>query len=185
MHVEVAAWGWLGKPWAAAYPDDLPEEWRLDYYANEYDAVVVPSGDWRGQESETLQQWLDEAPEGFRFYWAIAGVDPAPLPALYRDRSDSAAAGGWLFTPDGSVKAARGDLTELAPLALGEPQGEYTGNGLKVLAAEKEADLRRLRERLDMLAAQGTDTVLLTVHASADASERLRQLHTLCQLYCS
>ncbi|MFO7594426.1 MAG: DUF72 domain-containing protein [Pseudomonadota bacterium] len=185
MHVEVAAWGWLGERWAASYPADLPEEWRLDYYANEYEAVVVPSSDWQAQDRETLQLWLEEAPEGFHFYWELEGGAPAPLLGLYNALKDETAPGGWLLSQGGLAKGAGDELSELAPVALCEPKGEFVGNGLIVLAAEKEPNLRQLRERLDTLAAQGTETVVLTVHPSVDASELLHRLHTLCRLYRS
>ena len=29
------------------YPDDLPEDWRLSYYANEFPVVLVPVSEFR------------------------------------------------------------------------------------------------------------------------------------------
>ena len=185
MHVEVAAWGWLGERWAVSYPADLPEEWRLDYLANEYEAVIVPSSDWQSLDSETLQLWLEEAPEGFHFYWEVAGVDPEPLLALYRTRTDEVAPAGWLLSETRLETAVQRKLSALAPVAACEAQGDCRGDALRVLAVGGESDLRQLREQLDTLAGEGTEIVVLTVHPSVDAPELQRRLHTLCQLYRS
>ncbi|MDH5218225.1 MAG: hypothetical protein OEX19_11040, partial [Gammaproteobacteria bacterium] len=39
------------------YPEDLPPDWRLDYYANEFTALAVPADNWRGLSEENLGQW--------------------------------------------------------------------------------------------------------------------------------
>lgn len=57
------------------YPDDLPEDWRLSYYANEFLAVLVPQIAWRALEREELAAWVDDAPERFRFF--LESSDPA------------------------------------------------------------------------------------------------------------
>lgn len=58
------------------YPDDLPDDWRLAYYANDCDCVLLPAGVWGGaagvqvaeQPVEQLCEQLDETPETFRCF---------------------------------------------------------------------------------------------------------------------
>ena len=50
------------------YPDDLPAEWRLSYYANDFFAVLVPWEQWGCADKETLSQWVDDVHERFRFF---------------------------------------------------------------------------------------------------------------------
>lgn len=65
----VGARGWEHTPWLEAYyPDDLPEDWRLDYYANEFGCVVLPPDVWLAADEQTIEQWLEDVEEDFLFY---------------------------------------------------------------------------------------------------------------------
>lgn len=79
----VAAYGWDHAAWSGIYyPDDLPPDWRLAYYANEFRAVVVPARVWRGVDAAVAAQWLEDTSEGFRFFLEVgagSGVPPAAL----------------------------------------------------------------------------------------------------------
>ncbi|MGD8514629.1 MAG: hypothetical protein PVF52_03375, partial [Granulosicoccaceae bacterium] len=59
-----AAQGWLHPGWEQGYyPDDMPAEWQLGYYANEFRAVLVaPPAD-----SAEVEIWLDDVDDGFGF----------------------------------------------------------------------------------------------------------------------
>ncbi len=60
------------------YPEDLPEDWRLGFYANEFNALLVPESVWR-DESLDLEDWLD-VPEAFCFYFECnEGTDKSRL----------------------------------------------------------------------------------------------------------
>lgn len=66
--IRVGACGWDLPHWNNSfYPDDLPQDWRLSYYANEFSAVLVPADVWQA-EQENLEDWGDEVGQGFRFY---------------------------------------------------------------------------------------------------------------------
>lgn len=54
------------------YPDDLPAEWRLTYYANEYRTVLVPTPRWRGAD---WAQWRADTPAEFRFVIEVDADD--------------------------------------------------------------------------------------------------------------
>jgi len=52
----------FGTTWQEAYyPEDLPRDWRLDYYANDYSVVLLPSGNWLQEGLQNLE-W----PEGLQ-----------------------------------------------------------------------------------------------------------------------
>jgi hypothetical protein len=60
----VAAKEWQHASWEEGYyPEDIPAEWRLGYYANEFRAVLAepPPG------TEEVAAWLDDVDEDFGF----------------------------------------------------------------------------------------------------------------------
>lgn len=76
--IELAAFGWERKDWLAEYyPEDLPEDWHLDYYANEYRHVLVPATFWEGNPD--VADWSDlvEQGLGFDFYLSDDLTDKA------------------------------------------------------------------------------------------------------------
>ena len=75
--------GWRDAPWAEHYfPPDLPQDWRLAYYANEHDCALLEEDDWATADPADWAEWVDAVGEGFRFYLAAESVDPARLDAL-------------------------------------------------------------------------------------------------------
>jgi len=67
--VDVVPQGW----WALAdadsfYPDDLPREWQLTYFANVFPAVLVPGRLWQQRSESELTDWHADVHAGFRFY---------------------------------------------------------------------------------------------------------------------
>ncbi|TVO77056.1 DUF72 domain-containing protein [Sedimenticola selenatireducens] len=63
--IKMGSFGWDHKDWQGPfYPDDLPADWRLSYYANEFSVVLVPFSVWTADECAT---WHDDVPESFRF----------------------------------------------------------------------------------------------------------------------
>lgn len=65
----VGARGWDCPAWEGAfYPDDLPPEWRLSYYANEFNAVLLPVDLWSLADSDEIESWIDDVHEAFRFF---------------------------------------------------------------------------------------------------------------------
>ena len=184
MEVEVAAYGWLGTDWASAYPEDLPEEWRLEYYANCYRAVIVPYRDWESQEEETLRVWLEETPAEHAFYWEVAGGAPAGnLLRLYRARPEGVVPGGWLLAEPAEPGSEYQALTSLAPIALCESAGECRGEAFHTLCVAQDDTLREIRQRMDACAREGVQQLLLVIMPSSGAAQQLQQLQTLSELY--
>lgn len=57
----VGAVGISGMGWDEWYPEDLPPEWRLGYYANEFQVVLIPESDWCVWSNDDWQEldWPD------------------------------------------------------------------------------------------------------------------------------
>lgn len=79
-NVLIGAAGWLHDAWEKDfYPDDLPAEWRLGYYGNEFPVVLVPQNYWQLDSAE-IREWISEtdAAPVFICEWpAIGSLTPA------------------------------------------------------------------------------------------------------------
>lgn len=65
--VLIGACGWQYPQWDTSYyPEELPEEWRLAYYGNEYPVVLVPTAYWV-QGRAVVDSWLQESDERPQF----------------------------------------------------------------------------------------------------------------------
>lgn len=68
--VLIGACGWKHQAWLDDfYDDDLPEDWQLGFYSNEFSVVYVPASDWIDEPG--LDEWKDEVAETFRFILEI------------------------------------------------------------------------------------------------------------------
>ena len=81
----LGARGWEHAGWDADfYPDDLPADWRLAYYANQFPVVLVPAERFDAATGDELEEWADEVGEGFRFLVELspqAAAEPEPTGA--------------------------------------------------------------------------------------------------------
>lgn len=53
------------------YPEDLPSDWRLDYYSNAFRVVLVPQLEWEVWDEEDLEAILEAVEAPFYFYFAL------------------------------------------------------------------------------------------------------------------
>ncbi|HEC20051.1 MAG TPA: DUF72 domain-containing protein [Gammaproteobacteria bacterium] len=68
----VAARGWSYDNWLDNfYPDDLPEDWQLAYYSNEFRAVVVPARELAALDALEVERWVEDTPGEFEFYLEV------------------------------------------------------------------------------------------------------------------
>ena len=68
--VLIGACGWKHSSWVDNfYDEDLPEDWQLGFYANEFPIVCVPSSDWI--QVNDISEWLDDISDSFRFIMEI------------------------------------------------------------------------------------------------------------------
>jgi hypothetical protein len=75
-NIRAGAYGWCHSAWLNGfYPDDLPvgkeEDWRLAYYSNEFNTVLVPADYWLDESGRTqfvdCEQWLEDVNDDFQF----------------------------------------------------------------------------------------------------------------------
>lgn len=59
------------------YPDDLPEDWQLSYFANQFRATLLPAETWTNAKPTRVAQWQDDVPAGFRFVAEQPTAPPA------------------------------------------------------------------------------------------------------------
>jgi hypothetical protein len=71
----VAARGWAHPAWCDGfYPDDLPEDWQLAYYSNEFRAVLVPATEFANVDPLEVERWVGDASEDFEFYLEVTDL---------------------------------------------------------------------------------------------------------------
>ncbi len=77
QNINIGAYGWRHSHWLNDfYPDDLPvageEDWRLAYYSNEFNTVLVPADYWHSQSEQAqavdCECWLDDVNDEFQFF---------------------------------------------------------------------------------------------------------------------
>lgn len=72
QEIKLGAYGWRHDNWNATfYPEDLPagkeDDWRLAYYSNEFDSVLVPASYWQSTQGVGSEAWLGDVHENFKF----------------------------------------------------------------------------------------------------------------------
>ena len=147
--------GWDHPEWVGPsfYPDELPPEWRLSYYAHFFGCVLVSAAAWRAAGAAGAASWLADTPAGFRFLLesgegvrVVAAVLGARCAGIVGDDGRAEGASGteviWID--------ASPDLRALA----GEVRRRSAGAG-EVLLVERGADFGRLAEAATLLAVMG------------------------------
>jgi hypothetical protein len=62
---------------ATFYPPEMPEDWRLSYYANEFRAVLLPFEALRDSSAQDVRSWGEAARPDFKF-----ALELRPHPAI-------------------------------------------------------------------------------------------------------
>ena len=63
----IGATGWLHPGWQDSfYPVDLPDDWKIAFYGNEFPVVLVPADVWETGPLP-VQEWLDNCEQSFSF----------------------------------------------------------------------------------------------------------------------
>ncbi len=79
----IGACGWEHPSWIGTfYPDDLPEDWRLTFYSNEFRLALVPDRSWE-EEAHGPRQWLEACDDQFAFLTEV----PIDLVRRFLDQS--------------------------------------------------------------------------------------------------
>jgi hypothetical protein len=205
----IGSWGWQHPEWEkdVFYPDDLPKDWQLSYYSNEFDAVVVPASYW-STDGYGEDDWLDDVTDAFVFYidWPFLQLtDQADYEkcAQYCQHLDKQMVAVLLngavwqtLTTDQQqwFKTVTKGFTVLQYNAGSEPgyapvyddQLPVSGNNILLLHSDSKESLRDLGGRLGSLlqgAAQGGTNIEHIVLSNEKVEiNRLKELKTLITL---
>ncbi len=175
------------------FPDDLPADWRLSFYANEYGGILLPAEVW--EQEQKPDDWLDDVPEVFDFHFQVrAGMRRASLDRLIKaaDALDVRLKGLILEAEDEQgydrlLDSLKGilpgrKLSVMSPcrdLSLcWQPElTTVTACGPGVLMLNGDKTPRELRTMIEDFAAVTTEeTAILFVRAPVPAMENLKTL---------
>lgn len=83
----LGACDWQHDAWAPGfYPDVLPLDWRLSFYAHRFAMVLLPEARWLDADDACLDQWLEDTDETFGFVLEVSAAALVTEPALRRLR---------------------------------------------------------------------------------------------------
>lgn len=85
-NIRVGAMDWRIPGWSGAfYPADMPEEWRLTFYASQFNCVYLDGDAWRLAEPAVLRQWCDDVHS--RFVFLVEDDENLTLPEALRHKA--------------------------------------------------------------------------------------------------
>jgi hypothetical protein len=163
--------GWERPDWATGYyPPDLPDDWRLAYYANDCSCVLLPAAVWCAAARDELDLLLDETPPHLCFFLEAPGSGQL---------GDCAAL--ELFAARRALLLTAASGTASGPLACWAAQGADvwadSDSGARLVRWSIERfDLRELRARAQRLDARAAALVLDGPGASPGRVPELRRL---------
>jgi hypothetical protein len=174
--------------WRSFYPEDLPADWRLAYYAHFWRDLLVLADDWTAWVADPHR--LHEVPAELRIYFIVpqgAGSACAELASRLGARL-----GGFLLSEPGSVAPSQLRPSLLlrqvpGPVIAGSRCAQAFANGREtvlVLEPETGLDLRQWRTLLEALHAVSTpeQETLVFLHAAPDEIERAQTILRLSGL---
>ncbi|MEF3193121.1 MAG: hypothetical protein K6346_02725 [Halothiobacillaceae bacterium] len=184
--IALGGFDWRHAAWEGGfYPDDLPAEWRLTFYANEFDALGLVAKAWLAPSLEELTGWVMDTREGFRLYSELPARRDPDLEArlgVLRPRLGATLAGEGCppeiialaehFAPVWALAPVSG----LLPVAHDLIEALEPGRAPLIVLNASRVDLRAARRAMEALGPR--DGVILLRDAGTGL-EALRQLHTL------
>lgn len=67
-NIRMGSMDWRDPAWTGPfYPADMPQEWRLTYYASQFNCVFLEANIWRNDVLSGLDQWCDDVHSQFVF----------------------------------------------------------------------------------------------------------------------
>jgi len=209
--ISIGARGWQHPGWCNSYyPEDLPSDWRLDFYANEFQQLLLPYAGWSQATAADVEQWLAATDSDFRWFAELPGLQVARS-ALDTLRA-LAGLGGRLhgICVDDSTTDARtnadnapellAELAEIAPLYRREGttpieplainhqwrplKNESTAPRLVIASSATNHSAIQLRGVVEALQTSGIENseTLLFVDGAPPAIDDMRLLQQLAEL---
>ncbi len=160
------------------YPEDLPPEWRLGYYANEFNSVCIPLSALP-EEKDERAEWLDSLPAGFRL--SLQATGNTDLSRLPRADEIGDAIPAWLLLPPG-LEMPRTEWRRLGT-GIWRP-GSDTASPVALLPADPDPASQRqhIDSWLACPSSVGATDLWLESGADAASLSALRQLVELMGL---
>lgn len=164
--IGVALLDWQSPDLAGFYPDDVPEEWQLTWYANIAMAVVLPEARWLSALTDgVLSDWANETQNNFWFY-LVCDSDVAVSKLSGAIEMLNGKCGGVILSPSCAL-----DMNVSVDLL-------YWNNEVLLVAAES---LREVKQEIDQWLAcfQGMHGLVVLTGAM---SSQIREVQTLLTL---
>jgi len=194
--VRIGTIGWLFAGWDRTYyPEDIPQEWKLGYYANELTAVVVPEDQWIQADPDQLEEMVEDVYEDFGFYFQIKTHWPTAQQCEHLKSIFAENFFGFLVDAESVKLPADVDYSDfIFPACLYPGSGcswSQLGSQLEravssdcVIRVTAEADLRLLKQHFEQLAevVDFSRDVLILVDVAEPDPDFIRQLRTLLEL---
>ncbi|SIO02148.1 hypothetical protein SAMN05443662_1178 [Sulfurivirga caldicuralii] len=186
-NIEVGARGWACQDY---YPEDLPEEWQLDYYANAFSALLVPQAQWASwgvdgweafAESADTLRWI-----GFEWLGGDASIHERLLAGLAQLEQDGATEVGVLVL-EGACPALPEyvGVTCKGAVAQGEWQWQALSGAplgvVEVLPQDLKAQRRLLEDFAASLPDKNSGAPFIVVQGCANIAQ-LKQFKQLVEL---
>lgn len=188
--LSLGALGWRHEQWSGSfYPEDLPADWRLTYYSNEFPLVLVPQPDW---SSETdFRAWVGDVHPHFRFLLeyrsnpdvlvrAVEGLGAACAGAVARNVPEAVDALPCPLYLDDAGDAPGGAAAQ----PVWRPHRVCGQSRLALLDAEEVADLRALRGVIEAFAEQAPagEQLMMILEGQPPPVRRLREAEIIAGL---
>jgi len=195
--LQIGTIGWDFPAWEQGfYPDDIPDDWRLAYYANEFSAVVLPQSFWTGEKLVSTVDMLEGMDETFSVYCLAesAGLDDEQF--LRAKNRLGVFFAGFIIERVVQIPDVQGLQTDDILLCLNGqvPEafaGRYcadltaiTDRPLSVVNITETYSLRQLRQYFEVLKPMlvEQDRVLVMLSMPSPDIEYFQQLRTLVEL---
>ena len=195
-YIEIGALGWTHPGWDNDYyPEDLPEDWRLDYYSHHFQFVIMQSGEWLQAGDDEIEQWLEDVKDSFDFFLALEAdaIDKAAVKQVERIKCilaerlqglvilhmnkaiDATLVQGLsaLSTVYVDTDTSMEEWADIRPVwRMGR---EISGCQIGFIEEEATKDMRTMRAHIEAFIAQGGTQQLYLVYQGQSPSTRAMQ----------
>lgn len=184
----------LHPDWRTLYPEDMPEDWYLAWYANEFQALLVPEHQWMQEKDFAL--WLDEATLVHLWHLQCGTISMDMLNRLDRLRHKTSAHFRLLCqqVPDQDTQETleKLEITALGPACTSSPCWTRDPDNLMandhclgfMFKGDTSLPLRQLRQLLERLGARSStrQPAALLLEPGPLGLHNLEQCQTLLRL---
>lgn len=199
--VRIATVGWDFPSWDESYyPEDIPADWKLAFYANDFSAVVLPEQLWRKPALNSFVEMLEDLDEAFAVYCLVQSQLPSVREVAFIKESLAGHFENFIVETQVNVEGMPGRQQSDFILPVGNAAMESCGScfwsrlpvdtdrQLCAVILNSEPDLKTLRQQFEQvheqLSAKANVLVLVSPGATGHGPtiEFLHQLRTLLEL---